>query len=380
MPAYRLAALAALTTPLVLSGCSSAEPGAGAAAGAGRIAVTATEETCEIARTELRAGTQTFAVRNDGEQVTEFYVYEGQKVVGEVANVEPGETDDLTVDLDKGDYEGACKPGVKGDMTRDIRTAITVVGTSDELATDDPKLAAAVTHYNRYVATEADALVVQTEKFVGLIKAGKVEEAKRLFPVARVHWERIEPVAEIFGDLDPAIDARENDVEPGTKFTGFHRLEKDLWVTKDVSTSGETADKLLTDVKKIVQLAKDEQLKPFQLANGSKELLDEVATTKITGEEDRYSHTDLWDFAANVEGSKAAIDALRPALAERDPRLLRELDTQFAKVAKVLDKHRKGTGFKLHTELSKGELRELSDAINALGEPVSKVAAAIATK
>ena len=123
-----------------------------------------------------------------------------------------------------------------------------------------------------------------------------------------------------------------------------------------------------------------DRLKPFQLANGSKELLDEVATTKITGEEDRYSHTDLWDFAANVEGSKAAIDALRPALAERDPRLLRELDTQFAKVAKVLDKHRKGTGFKLHTELSKGELRELSDAINALGEPVSKVAAAIATK
>ncbi len=377
MPPYRLLPLVVLVLPLALSGCSSTGNGSGGAAASSKIPVTATDETCEIAKTEIRAGTHTFSVKNAGKQVTEFYVYEGEKVVGEVANVKTGETDDLTVDLDKGDYEGACKPGMKGEG---IRTAITVVGTSEKLGTDDPKLAAAVVTYKAYVATEADALIVATQKFVGLIKVGKVEEAKALFPVARVHWERIEPVAEIFGDLDPAIDARENDVEPGDQFTGFHKLEKDLWVTKDISKSGPTADKLLVDVKRIVQLAKNEPLKPFQLANGSKELLDEVATTKITGEEDRYSHTDLWDFDANVEGSKAAIDALRPALQERDPALLKDLDAQFANVNKALDKHRKGTGFRLHTELTKPDLKALSDAINALGEPVSKVAAVIAKK
>jgi len=140
------------------------------------------------------------------------------------------------------------------------------------------------------------------------------------------------------------------------------------------------ADRLDTDLGTLETRLRTIEITPKAVALGAGELIEEVSKGKITGEEDRYSHTDLWDFAANVEGSKAAIDALRPALAERDPRLLRELDTQFAKVAKVLDKHRKGTGFKLHTELSKGELRELSDAINALGEPVSKVAAAIATK
>jgi len=377
MPSYRLFALAALVLPLVLGGCSGSDSGSGGASGGSKIAVKATEETCEIAKTELRSGTHTFTVKNDGDQVTEFYVYEGEKVVGEVANIERGETDDLTVDLDKGDFEGACKPGMKGEG---IRTTITVVGESEKLAADDPKLAAAVATYKKYVATEADALVVQTQSFVTLIKVGNVEGAKALFPVARVHWERIEPVAEIFGDLDPAIDARENDVEPGAQFTGYHKLEKDLWITKDISKSGPTADKLLVDVKRIVRLAKNEPLKPFQLANGSKELLDEVATTKITGEEDRYSHTDLWDFDANVEGSKAAIDALRPTLQERDPGLLKELDKEFANVGKALDKHRKGSGFKLHTALSKAELRELSDVINALGEPVSKVAAVIAKK
>jgi hypothetical protein len=134
------------------------------------------------------------------------------------------------------------------------------------------------------------------------------------------------------------------------------------------------ADKLMADVKEIVAKANEEELTPLQLANGAKELLDEVATGKITGEEDRYSHTDLWDFAANVEGSKAAIAALRPVLQDRDPALVSELDKQFAAVEAALAKHRVGDGWKLHPQLSAAELKELSDAINALGEPVSQVA------
>jgi iron uptake system component EfeO len=140
------------------------------------------------------------------------------------------------------------------------------------------------------------------------------------------------------------------------------------------------ADKLMADVKEIVAKANEEELTPLQLANGAKELLDEVATGKITGEEDRYSHTDLWDFAANVEGSKAAIAALRPVLQDRDPALVSELDKQFAAVEAALAKHRVGDGWKLHPQLSAAELKELSDAINALGEPVSQVAAKVANK
>jgi iron uptake system component EfeO len=80
-----------------------------------------------------------------------------------------------------------------------------------------------------------------------------------------------------------------------------------------------------------------------QLANGSKELVDEVATGKITGEEDRNSHTDLWDFQANVEGSKAAIASLRPVLAERDPALVSLIGRRFEEVETELAKHAKAT-------------------------------------
>ena len=161
---------------------------------------------------------------------------------------------------------------------------------------------------------------------MALVKAGKVDEAKALYPIARSHWERIEPVAESFGDLDPKIDGRAEVVDDGMPFTGYHRLEKDLWVDGLQPDSAAIADQLLADVTELVAKAKAVQLNPLQLANGSKALLDEIATGKITGEEERYSHTDLWDFDANFEGSQAAIEALRPFLKAKNPTLLATID------------------------------------------------------
>jgi iron uptake system component EfeO len=207
-----------------------------------------------------------------------------------------------------------------------------------------------------------------------------VAKAKALYPVARTYFERIEPVAEIFGDLDPKIDGREDGATAEVPFTGYHRLEKDLWVSGDISESGPIADQLLADVKELVTKAQAEKLSPLQLANGAKELLDEVASSKITGEEERYSHTDLWDFNANVDGSKAAVSALRPALEKRDPELVKQIDAGFASVQAELGKYRVGDGWKLHTDLTEPQLKGLSDAINALAEPISKIAGAIAQK
>jgi iron uptake system component EfeO len=349
----------------------SKDPAPQAGTQGGPIAVKATDTGCEVARGETAAGTVTFTVKNEGNKVTEFYVYAaGDRVMGEVENITPGLTRELRVELAAGTYETACKPGMIG---RGIRGAFKVSGSAPAL-TDDAKLAAATESYQRYVKTQTDTLLVKTQEFVDAVKAGDIPKAKALFPVARTYWERIEPVAEIFGDLDPKIDGRE-DEDP---FTGFHKIERDLWVDNDVSKSGPMADQLMVDIKEIVTKANSEKLSPLQLANGAKELLDEVASGKITGEEDRYSHTDLWDFIANVQGSQAAVQALRPVLEERNAALVTELDTNFARVIAALDKHRVGDGWKLHNELTQADLKELTDVINALAEPVSKVAAVVA--
>jgi iron uptake system component EfeO len=353
-------------------GGGTTTPGAG-----GPITVTATDSECKVASTSVAAGTVSFKVTNQGSKVTEFYVYApGDRVMGEVENVGPGLSRDVHVELPAGSYETACKPGMVG---KGIRGAFTTTG-SHQALTEDAKLAQATESYQRYVKSQSDALLVKTQDFVDAVKANDVARAKALFPTARTYWERIEPVAEIFGDLDPKIDGREEVVEDGMAFTGFHRIEKDLWITGDVSKDGALADQLMTDVREIVAKATSEKLSPLQLANGAKELLDEVASGKITGEEDRYSHTDLWDFAANVEGSQAAVAALRPVLDERAPDLAKNLDTQFANVEAALDKHRRGDGWQLHNELSQADLKVLTDAINALAEPISKVGAVVAGK
>ncbi|MFK3980982.1 iron uptake system protein EfeO [Micromonospora sp. NPDC050397] len=376
MRTTRLVALAAagVLAGAGLAGCG-AKDDAGTAAAGGPIRVKATDTACEVAETEVGAGTVVFSVTNSGAKVTEFYVYAaGDRVMGEVENVVPGLSRELHVELPAGTYETACKPGMIG---KGIRGALTVSGSSAPL-TDDAALASATDSYQRYVRSQTGALLDKTTEFVDAVKAGDVAGAKALFPVARTYWERIEPVAEIFGDLDPKIDGREEVIEEGMEFTGFHRLEKDLWTTGDISKDGPIADRLLADVKEIVTKANAERLSPLNLANGAKELLDEVATGKITGEEDRYSHTDLWDFNANVEGSKAAVAALRPVLTERAPELVTSLDGGFATVDSTLAEHRAGDGWKLHNELSQAELKDLSDAINALAEPISKVAAVVA--
>ena len=358
---------------LALAACGG-DDGAGAKAG-GKIEVTATDTECKVGRTEAAAGTVTFTITNKGNKFTEFYVYApGDRVMSEVENIVPGLSRDLIVELPAGTYETACKPGMTG---KGLRGAFKVTGEARPL-NSDAKLAQATASYQRYVKSQTVALIEKTTEFVNAVKAGDAEKAKALYPVARTYWERIEPVAEIFGDLDPLIDGREDGLEAGQEFTGFHKLEKDLWETRDISKSGPIADKLLADVQKVVDLANSTTLSPVQLANGAKELLDEVATGKITGEEDRYSHTDLWDFAANLEGSKAAIAALRPVLEERDAALVGQLDEKFAAAETALGKHRRGDGWKLHNELSQADLKELADAINALGEPVSKVAAVVA--
>ncbi|MGW2215705.1 iron uptake system protein EfeO [Nonomuraea sp. NPDC001684] len=357
------------------SGTTATETAKGPAAAPGKITVAASDTECKVAAAEIAAGTSTFTITNGGSKVTEFYVYApGDRVMAEVENIVPGLTRELVAELPAGAYETVCKPGMVG---KGIRNALKVTGEHKAL-TSDAQLADAVASYKRYIKAQSDTLLVKTQEFVDAVKAGEIDKAKELYPVSRTYWERIEPVAEIFGDLDPAIDAREADLADGEEWTGFHRIEKDLWIKKDISKDGPVADKLIADVKTIVQKSNAAELTPLNLANGAKELLDEVASGKITGEEDIWSHTDLWDFDANLQGSKAAVQSLRPVLEQRSPDLVKTLDEKFAAAEAALGAHQKGDGWKLHDELSKAELKALSDAINALAEPISKIAPVIA--
>ncbi|WP_206518098.1 iron uptake system protein EfeO [Rhodococcus sp. X156] len=365
-------ATALVLVPLALAGCTAK---AGSSAH-GVVSVKAGDSSCEVSTTSASTGNTTFEVTNTGSKTTEFYLYaEGDRIMGEVENISPGLSRRLIVEVPQaGSYTTACKPGMVGDG---IRGDFLVSGDTVQGDTDT-KLDDATDSYQRYVNSQADALTAKTAEFVVAVKAGDVALAKTLYPVARTYWERIEPVAESFGDLDPITDGREDALEPGQELTGWHRLERDLWRDGLQPDSVAMADQLQTNVNEVSTRARTVELSALEMANGAKALLDEVATGKVTGEEEAYSHTDLWDFRANIDGSEAAIASLRPVLQERNPDLVPTLDARFAAVDQALTALQAGDGYVLYDQLTPEQVKDLSDKVDALAEPLSSVAGTVA--
>ena len=261
----------------------------------------------------------------------------------------------------------------------------TACGTSDDETataaregkqTNSPQTEAVVADYRGYLQENADDLVATTKPFVVAVVAGELAEAKDLYAPARIPYERIEPVADSFGSLDPRIDARENDVAAG-EFEGFHRIEKALWEEGTTNGMAPVAERLQADVEALAEKVKRVELQPVQIAEGAVALLGEVSASKITGEEERYSHIDLVDFEANVEGSLAAFEAVKPLLDESDPDLGGEVEADFKMVFNSLEPYRTEDGFVLYTELTRADTRKLARAIDTLAEKLSQVPAAI---
>lgn len=378
-----VAVIAATIAGASLAGCTAKESNSSEAGGnnAPEITVTASDTDCTLSGTTATTGPSTFVITNNGTKVTEFYVYgEGERVMGEVENVSPGLQRKLIVSLNQpGKYQTACKPGMVGDG---IRGDFTVTGEAVKVDTEG-KYKEAADNYKEYVESQTEALVPATEAFTAAVKKGDIATAKSLYPTTRMYYERIEPVAESFpDDLDPRIDLREADLEPGQKWTGFHRLEKDLWVSGLQPDTNAIADQLLADIKELNDKVKAPEftIDPTQIAGGAQGLLDEIASSKITGEEDIFSHTDLWDFQANVEGSQTAVASVRPILDERNAELGKRVDQRFTEVEALLAKFRNGDGFVLYNTVTEPQRQELSRAIDALSKEVSQVQGAVAEK
>jgi iron uptake system component EfeO len=378
-----VAVSAAVLAGVSLSGCTAKESTTPAAEDTGtaaaEVTVEATDTECTLSGTEGATGANTFVITNNGSKVTEFYVYgDGDRVMGEVENVSPGLQRTLIVQLTQpGTYQTACKPGMIGDG---IRGDYTVTGQEVQIDTEG-KFKEASDNYKRYVVSQTEALVPAVQAFVAAIKAGDLEAAKAQFGPSRVYYERIEPVAESFpDDLDPRIDLREADLEDGQQWTGFHRLEKDLWVTGPQPDTNAIADQLVADVKELADgvNAPDYSIDSTQIAGGAQGLLDEIAISKISGEEDIFSHTDLWDFNANLQGSQTAVASVRPILDERNPDLGARVDQRFEEVEALLEKYRQGDGFVSYDTVTEPQRQELSRAIDALSKEVSQVQGVIA--
>lgn len=417
---YRVVAVGA--SVLLLAGCV-AKPGTGVASGAaadaasGVLTVTSAADSCTVSSDTAGSGNATFRVTNSGDKTTEFYLLgsDGLRIVAEKENIAPGAVAELSVQLQPGKYFTACKPGMRGENVGEA--AFTVTGDAVALSADDRQLFAnAVSDYVNFVKNEVAELQPMVDKLARAYADGDDQTARTLFAATRVHYERIEPIAEALGVLDPRIDYREIDYlaeakalakdDPSfTQWLGFHRMEKDLWVPAksalqpdgtsawdgwQPSTTAQRkviADTLIADVGTLydtvhaANFIKTQKLDIASVSNGASGLLEEIAKSKVTGEEDWWSHTDLSDFQANLQGSRIAFDQVAP-IAQRTSAegkaLVGRIDDEFDKLQALLDKYGSlKDGYVSYDKVSRAEQKQLTDQIDATREPLSKLTNAV---
>ncbi|MEL4069816.1 iron uptake system protein EfeO [Ochrobactrum sp. GPK 3] len=231
-----------------------------------------------------------------------------------------------------------------------------------------------IADYKVYVQEHLDILVKDTKAFTDAIKAGDLAKAKELYPSSRVSYEKIEPIAELFADLDASIDSRADDHENGEKsddFTGFHRLEYGLFAQNTTDGLASFADKLYADVLELQKRVKDLTVPPEKVVGGAAALMEEVAAGKISGEEDRYSHTDLWDFKANVDGAQKIVELFKPLIEKENPDLIKKVEANFKTVDDILAKYKKGDGYETYDKLSEDDRKALAGPVTTLAEDLS---------
>jgi iron uptake system component EfeO len=388
----------AAATALALSGCGShgdtakSTTAASSTGGVNTVNVTMTNDSgkdiCKLDKSSVAAGPVTFKVTNaSAPGITELELIKDQRIVGEKENLAPGlDPVSFTATLDGGGYRVYC-PGAGTEYVDFTVTgqAAAPSGTVQTIMSDGTK------SYAAYVVDQVNQLDAGVKALDAAIQSGNVEQAKVEYARTRPFYERSESNVDGFvlpgfavddnaGNLDYLIDMRESTpVDAKVGWKGFHAIERDLYQGNAITPATKAlSTELVGNVGKLVGIVGPLQYKPEDLANGAADLIEEVQNTKITGEEEAFSHIDLVDFAGNVEGAQQAYAALRPGLQKIDANLVTQLDQQFQAVLTALDGYRDPTapgGYKVWTpQLRATDAPQLTAVIQPLHESLSTVA------
>ena len=387
---------AVLSMTTALPGVARAAENAPVVNGVSQVHITLVNDNggaCLIDYNHIKAGPVTFTVTNKtATAITEVEIQSDNRILGEKENLAPGlPSVALTLTLGGGAYQVYC-PGASQEMlnfTVTGKVAPAATGTTAQLLQDG------TIGYAKYVAGVAASMVDAVKILKADIDAGDLAKAKEEYPLARPFYERIESDVDSFvlpgfkatdnaGSLDYLIDMRASALDPKVGWHGFHAIERDLFQNNAITdeTKAQAAE-LLTHVEMLAKITPTIQYKPEDLANGAADLLEEVQTTKVTGEEEDFSHIDLLDFAGNVEGAQQAFEFLKPGMLKIDPDLTARVEAEFDKVNAMLDTYRDKTqpgGYELYTaQVKAADAAKLSKAIQALQEPLSKIGEKVAT-
>lgn len=340
----------------------------------GEIKVDILANRCAPNALEVPAGPARFRIVNRSDRAVEWEILEGVLVVEERENIAPGLSQVINATLAPGDYAITC--GLLSNPRGTLKVLPTAA--SEAASKTGPTLTQFIgplSEYRVYLNQQGRLLLQGITALQQALAAGDLSQARAAYAAARLPYQRLAATAQRFAELDNRLNARADYYEQREQdpaFGGFHRLEQGLFVANSTAGLEPIAARLQQDAAALRDALLGQSLPPEQLSGNAARLLHNLATTRISGEEERYSQLVLPGFAANLDGTRKIIDLLRPLLSKGHQDLQQQLDSQVQAFATAL-----GDQQRPYASLSTEERDRIAAAAQALADTLDQVAPAL---
>jgi hypothetical protein len=196
--------------------------------------------------------------------------------------------------------------------------------------------------YRGYVGGKLATLQSQVSALITAIGSGSLAQAQAAWLTAHLTWLDIgqdDGAYGCFGELGREIDGTAAGLPAGAAspdFTGFHKIELDLWTSQDLAAAATDADQLQSLVTELVKIPLAGELPATKngIANWvlrPHEVLEDANRDTLTAEDDYGSGTELASLTADIAATRELLSLLAPVIDPLAPRLVGhargELDT-----------------------------------------------------
>ncbi|KAB0495070.1 iron uptake system protein EfeO [Pseudomonas vancouverensis] len=333
------------------------------------VLVTIHPHSCEPNALTVPAGRSSFRIVNRSDRAVEWEILDGVLVVEERENIAPGLSQVINANLLPGDYVITC--GLLSNPRGTLH--VTPTAASDAAAKAKPSMVAFVgplSEFRVYLSSQGNALIKAVTALEQAIETGDLAQAQALYAPARAAYQRVAPAAQRLAELDNSINARADYFEKREQdadFGGFHRIEYALFQQRNLEGLTPVAQRLLSDVTTLKQQLLAQSLPPEQLVSIVVRNLNSIADVRASsGEEERYSHTDLNGFAANVEVAHKVVELLRPLLTKSAANVLPGIDNALNAVDAELNGLKVNDGYASYDTVGAEQRKQLADKAKAL--------------
>lgn len=324
---------------------------------------------CEPNALTVPAGRASFRIVNRSERAVEWEILDGVLVVEERENIAPGLSQVINANLQPGDYAITC--GLLSNPRGTLH--VTPTAASDAAAKAKPSMVAFVgplSEFRVYLAVQSSALIKAATALNQAIATGDLEQAQALYLPARTAYQRLAPAAQRLAELDNHINARADYFEKREQdpaFVGFHRLEYALFEQRKLDDVAPIAQRLLADVTVLKQQLLAQSLPPEQLVSILVRNLNSLAEVRAgSGEEERYSHSDLNGFAANAQTARKVVDLLRPMLSKSAADVLANVDQAMSDFDNQLNAFKSADGYVSYDAVTAAQRQQIATKAKAL--------------